>query len=211
MILAGVAWTTFILISERYLLHFIKNKNLRFGEDTEKHYHFWRSGRGSQNRDIITETSFEKHIIGIITKQKTNGENILGSESQLPQLVSIFQCNELIFCAKDISYKEILHHMITLGNTLNYKIIGNGNESFVGSNSKNAAGELYSLEDEFAIARPENKRSKRLFNILFSFLLLATFPLQFIFVRNKLGLIKIYSLYFLITKHGLVMQYRMHK
>ncbi|MBK7107707.1 MAG: glycosyltransferase [Bacteroidetes bacterium] len=191
MILAGVAWTTFILISERYLLHFIKNKNLRFGEDTEKNIIIFGEVEEAHRIEILLQKlHLKKHIIGIITKQKTNGENILGSESQLPQLVSIFQCNELIFCAKDISYKEILHHMITLGNTLNYKIIGNGNESFVGSNSKNAAGELYSLEDEFAIARPENKRSKRLFNILFSFLLLATFPLQFIFVRNKLGLIK---------------------
>ncbi|HET8964524.1 MAG TPA: hypothetical protein VFM99_11530, partial [Chitinophagales bacterium] len=42
----------------------------------------------------------------------------------------------------------------------------------------------------FAIARPENKRSKRLFDILFSLLLLVTFPIQFLVVKNKIGLIK---------------------
>lgn len=189
MIIAGAAWSTFILIGVRFLLHFIRYKNLRFGEDAVKNIIvFGDADEAYRVVQLLHNMHLKKNIRGIITRQKSDGELILGHASQLRQLVSLFHCNELIFCSKDITYKEIVQYMIDFGNALNFKIIGAGSGSFVGSNSKNTAGELYSLENEFSIALPENIRSKRLLDIAFSLLLLITFPLQCIAVKNRLGL-----------------------
>jgi hypothetical protein len=63
-------------------------------------------------------------------------------------------------------------------------------ESIIGSNSKNTSGELYSMDAEFSIAKPASRRSKRLFDVLFAVFLFATFPIQFLFIQNRVGLLR---------------------
>lgn len=191
MIIAGAGWTVFILLCERFFMHFLKNKNFRFGEDHEKRIIiFGNTEEATRVEQLLQKMHLSKLLTGTITKEQKTADNILGNAGQLEQLIAVHACNELIFCARDISYKEIIADMLLLGNTLNYKIVNSGSESIIGSNSKDSAGDLYSMDIEFAIAKPASRRNKRLFDVLFALFLFCSFPIQFLFVKNKPGLLR---------------------
>lgn len=61
--------------------------------------------------------------------------------------------------------------------------------SIIGSNSKDAPGELYTIDIKLAIATPFNKRSKRIFDLIAALFLLITLPVNIFIIRNPAGLV----------------------
>ena len=53
----------------------------------------------------------------------------------------------------------------------------------IGSNSINTSGDLYTIHFN-SIGKESNRRNKRLFDVISSFLLLISFPLWFLFVKG---------------------------
>lgn len=80
--------------------------------------------------------------------------------------------------------------MAIVGPELEYKIVPEDSLSIIGSNSKDSQGELYTIDIKLAIATPFNRRTKRLFDILASLLLLATLPLNILIIPNPGQLIQ---------------------
>ena len=93
--------------------------------------------------------------------------------------------NELIFCAKNITPSEIIRCMNQLaGQEIHFKIAQPDTSFIIGSNSIETRGDLYAMKIN-SISRPDNLRSKRIFDLFVSFIGLCISPLTIWFFEHK--------------------------
>jgi hypothetical protein len=105
-------------------------------------------------------------------------------------LIKIFKIEELIFCSKEMPYKTIIDNMAHLGTRLDYKILSENTQSIIGSSSKNTSGELYTMDVQFKIASPMNRRNKRLLDVILSILGLIFSPILIFLIKKPLGFLQ---------------------
>jgi hypothetical protein len=123
-------------------------------------------------------------IMGISSKEKFSGS--VGNIEQLSEIVAVHKINEVIFSAKSLSSSEIIHWMTqTSAVDLEFKIAQPDTSFLIGSNSIDRAGELYVLNFN-SLSHPENKRVKRLIDVIFSLLFICTIPIHiWVFEHRK--------------------------
>jgi hypothetical protein len=113
-------------------------------------------------------------------------ENTVGTIDQLDQISHINKIDEIIFCAKNTESKKIIFWMTHLNSEkYDFKIAQPDTTFLIGSNSIENAGELYILNIN-AISKSENKRIKRILDVILSFILLILSPILTWFYKNKL-------------------------
>ena len=186
LILIGSGYTLLLYLLSRTLYHLAGLQRFRIGS-TKKAVRMAIIGSESEFvrvQDIVQKTNIEAEFIGFVSPQTGtfHQSDHLGTLVQLEEIISVCQINELIFCAKDISSAIIIEKMNRLAASgLEFKIAAPESLSIIGSNSIDTAGDLY-VADVNGIAKPENKRSKRLFDVLSTLFLLAfcwiLYPLQ---------------------------------
>jgi hypothetical protein len=108
----------------------------------------------------------------------------------LREIVGIYAVNEIILCGKDISSEKIIYWMSSLGPEINYKIVPEQSGSIIGSNSKDSAGDLYTIDINFKIASSIQRRNKRVLDIGLSLILLLLFPILIWFWKPFGGILK---------------------
>ena len=101
----------------------------------------------------------------------------LAPVEELKPLLQTAGIGEVIFCTPDLSYSEVLQAMQDCGPEYDYKLHLPHRSGFVGSNSSNAAGELYTADPRYRLSDPAYRRQKRTFDVLASGLMLLLFPL----------------------------------
>lgn len=142
--------------------------------------------------ELLKQTNIKTNFIGFISNENNGikNKNYIGHFHQISEVIDIHGITEIVFCAKDISSKNIIDHMVTLVTKgVEFKIAPPQSLSIIGSNSIDTAGDLYII-DVNNIGRSENKRAKRLLDITISISLLMFFWI-FIFIQNnKLNFIK---------------------
>jgi hypothetical protein len=192
LIILGFLWAMVTTISWRTILHFINYKNLNVGR--KKTINLVIVGTQTESKRVLTllhQAGIQKNFIGTVAPNENNDhKTYLSNLSQLQEVVHIYKINEIIFCSKDVSAQQIMSWMTELGPELDYKIVPKESMSIIGSSSKNSAGELYTIDIQFNIARPMNLRNKRLLDIFTSLLLLVLSPILVWFVSKKITLIK---------------------
>ncbi len=193
MIIAGAALNTFLLIIIRSVIHFIKYRNFRFGEEPDKKILIIGNKEETQRaHQLLNELQLGKQIVGYVrtSNEKMDSELELGDINALKELITVYKANELIFCAKDISSQQIINWMVMLGQQIDFKIIPDQSLSIIGSNSKNTSGDIYTVDIQLKIALPEQKRNKRMFDFSFAIVCLVSLPVSVLFVKNKSGYIQ---------------------
>lgn len=192
LILMGATWAGISTIGWRILVHFIKNRNLSFSADTQKNFIIIGSETESGRvLNLIRAAEVYHKFIGKVSPKENFDYNIfLGAFHQLDEIVQIYKVNEIIFCSKDIAAESITKWMTKIGNSVEYKIVPEESLSIIGSHSKNSAGELYTIDIEFAIIQPMHQRNKRFLDVVLALFLLLCLPISIWFVRQKIGLIR---------------------
>jgi GT2 family glycosyltransferase len=136
---------------------------------------------------LLKETNLKTDFIGFISLDeiKTSFPDHIGNFRQIDEVVKIHRLSEIIFCAKDIPTSTIIDQMIGLvSKGIEFKIAPPGSPSVIGSSSIDTAGDLYVI-DINNIGKPENRRNKRLFDVLLSFFLLLFFWVFIWFQKRK--------------------------
>ncbi len=180
-ILVGVLWN----VSQYYLIRIIHNlyKNHRFGLPVSVQKRF----------AILGSTSEHSRIEKLLLSTYSNIESILFLEvktentqaKKLEEIIKIYKINELIFSAKDLATKDIIHLMSSINTyDVDFKIAQPETDYLIGSNSIDSAGDLYILQVNL-LMRPENRRSKRLFDFAFSAFVLVFFPFMYLLQNNR--------------------------
>ncbi len=187
LIVLGAIWAVLSTTSIRFLGHFIRHGNFNFGREKTSNLVIVGAKEESERvRNLLHQAELQKNFIGTVAPPNIDEpENYLSNLKQLDEVVQIYQVNELIFCSKDISSQDIMHWMTQLGPDYTYKIVPKESLSIIGSSSKNAAGELYTVDIRFRIAERMSRRNKRLQDLLVSLVCLLLSPILILFVKNK--------------------------
>ena len=136
---------------------------------------------------LLRNTNIKCDFIGHISHNESEdaGEQYLGNITQVNEIIDVHRLTEMIFCARDIPSAQIINRMIALVTKgIEFKIAPPESLSIIGSNSIDTAGDLYVI-DINNVGRPENRRNKRLFDVLSAtFILLFSWALVW-FQRRK--------------------------
>jgi GT2 family glycosyltransferase len=182
LIILGALWAMLATIGLRFVLHYLQFKHLNMGKARDTYLTIVGSAAETKRAlDLLQVAEIHKKFIGIVSPNENEAQNesknLLGTLSQLQDIINIYKIDEIIFCSKDIDNQSIMRWMSQLGTRLNYKILPEESLSIIGSNSKNTSGELYTIDIRFAIDTPLNRRNKRIFDVILSVLCLFFFVL----------------------------------
>lgn len=185
LLFAGAAWTFVFVPLIRYLLHITKVGDFKIlTSSTKRVVLVGQHEEIDRVEELIKDTVFKPSIVGRVSLSESETKNYIGDISQMQEIVQVHKIDEIIFCLKDISAKEIISHMLRFsGLNVDFKIAPPEAVSIIGSNSIDTAGELYTLEVN-SIAKSLNKKKKRIFDIVTSVILLVAMPVA-IFVMKK--------------------------
>ena len=193
IILLTTMWSLFFTIAYRYLNFFLRYKSLNILDGLKNKVIIVGSIKESSKvRQVLDSVHAKKNIIGIVSSDTadTNQESVIDTVDNLEEIVQIFDVNEIIFCAKDIPSQKIIDWMSVLGSRIDFKILPKESFSIIGSSSKENPGELYTVDVRFNITDDVAKRNKRLLDLLFAFLFMATLPVLIIVLNQRIGFIK---------------------
>ncbi len=210
LVLMGAVWAALATVGLRVLAHFLEFRNFRIGRDRVKNLVIVGSaGESARVMALLNQAGVAKNFIGFVEPAPLSppirgGDETplsswrgvggaaspplmgrLGGASQLDEIVRIYRVDEVIFCSKDIMTQEIMTWMTRLGPALSYKIVPEESLSIIGSSSKNEPGELYTIEIQYNIAQPGQRRNKRVLDLLVCLALLATLPLWLFFSEKR--------------------------
>ncbi len=188
IILLGALSIAIYFIISRYILSLVGFKHFKLGVKQDKKIAIAGDKLEFERvKELINRSGLIPSYIGKISIDgQAKHEAELGSISQLAEIIKVHQIDEVIFCAKNISSQKIISFMSELvGTDIEFKIAPEDSLSIIGSNSIHKAGELYMI-DVNSIHKPENKRKKRIFDILAAIVLILIYPfVLFIKKENK--------------------------
>lgn len=172
IILLGAIWTAFEMLFTRTVYQFIKHQSLSVENEEEK-------------RSLVigkTEISRAENILRALG----NTQEIVSANdlSTTKKIAAINNSNEIVFCSTDFSFAQIIRQIDECGNKIDYKILNEGSNALIGSNSKNSAGDLYVAERSYALFKPQNLRSKRVFDLTVALLMFPLLPLNIFLIKN---------------------------
>ncbi len=190
MILLGGLWTVVALAFWRTLPRlFGSNKTYTDANYSGKLAIVGSLSEGNRIRGLLMDTGLSFDFIGYIDPNDSMDQqhpHFLGTLNSLQEIVELYKIEELIFCSKDMPFKAIIKWMEHIGPHLNYKIVSENSKHIIGSNSKNTAGNKYLSELSFEIAKPAQKRNKRVLDIGLSLLFVFLLPIA-LFVTPQIG------------------------
>ncbi len=189
IILLGAAWGMTSMIVIRLILNSFHIKGFEIGEPKSKRFLIvGKSNEANRVKSLLKKTQLNAAFVGLVNpgKEKEKNNEYIGNLSQIRDIVTIYNIDEIIFCSKNVSLQKIIDNMSELYNTqVDYKIAPEDSFSIIGSNSINTSGDLYII-DINSINRIANKRHKRLFDILVSLIFIPLLPIL-IFILKQPG------------------------
>ncbi|MBP6978030.1 MAG: glycosyltransferase [Lentimicrobiaceae bacterium] len=193
LILLGALWAIIIMTLIRYMLHLSGARNFRIKQYTGRRYVIiGEKEEANRVLDLLRRATPDPGFIGLVNVRKeiNSGQGFIGNIEQINDIISIYRIEEVIFCAKDISAQEIIDQMTGLHNTqVEYKIAPPESLAIIGSHSISTSGDPYII-DINSVDKPGNRRTKRVFDLLTSPLLLASLPVSIFIVRKPLLFIR---------------------
>ncbi len=187
IVLFGILWSLFIVPAYRYLMHLLKLRRLQKAK-AQRIAIIGKSGEIKRINSFLIDTPLEPEIIVTISADNLDdGYDYTAKLYQLEDIIEIYNINEVIFCSKDISSKEIIKQMGNIDEqAVDFKIAPPESLYIIGSNSIESSGEYYIIGSN-AILKPFNQRNKRLLDFLLSFFFLILSPILILFQREKGG------------------------
>ena len=129
--------------------------------------------------DLLSEIGYKNSTVYHISPKKIISDNAIGNIDQLDQISYIYKLNEIIFCAKNNSAKEIITWMSTINNeNIEFKIAQPDSSFLIGSNSINSSGDVYVLNIN-AISQEDKKKKKKTFGFIFRIALYNLFSFTY--------------------------------
>jgi lipopolysaccharide/colanic/teichoic acid biosynthesis glycosyltransferase len=193
LIIFGAAWGLISMMGLRILLHVLNLKNFKLGINVNKRYAIvGQKEEPARVAELLRKSGMNPGLIGLIStveKEKTS-EGFIGHIDQLQEIMDIYRIDEVIFCAKDLPSQVIIDHMSELNvSQVEFKIAPPESLSIIGSKSINTSGDIYIIELD-SIAKTNNRRSKRLLDILTGSVLLILSPIIFVLNKNPMGFLR---------------------
>ncbi len=188
-ILIGGLWYFSWLILNKALLNLFSGKGLSLNRSTKRRFLVVGDENEFHRVKGIIEQNFQSiDVIYPLATSESFKESI-GDIRQIEQIIHDKKIDEVIFCAKNIPAGKIIELMTAIKiSDIDFKIAQPDAQFIIGSNSIDAAGEMYVLNIN-ALNNPGSLRSKRLLDASVSILFLLMYPLLFIGFNKKINLL----------------------
>ncbi|MES2560147.1 MAG: glycosyltransferase [Bacteroidota bacterium] len=137
---------------------------------------------------LLVHSKAKSDYLGYVSvnEEEQHNEEYLGTEQQLSAIVELFKVEEIIFCSKDLSTRQIMQWMYTISKPdVHFKIVPEESVFIIGSNSKDEPGDFYTLEINLALNAPKQLRKKRVFDVAVALLFIPLAPVVLLLVKNK--------------------------
>jgi GT2 family glycosyltransferase len=189
LIIFGTIWAILSTLSTRSIWSFLRKGTFRIDEPQEHNLVIVGDLDESERvMKMLYNAEVKVNFIGTVSPylEDEDLQSFIGDCYQLQEIVEIYGVNEIIFCARDISAEQIIYWMSKLGPEINYKTVPEKGLSIIGSNSKNTAGDLYTIDISFNISSSIQARNKRVLDIALSLLLFVLSPVLVFFLGFSL-------------------------
>ncbi len=184
-ILVGASWTFLYLTLSRMFLSLVRVGKLGLIKRDKSFAIIGDRKEFERVKEILNVSGFDKVKVHRISPDQTREENTIGTIDQLDQIAHLVKIDEFIFCAKNTEAKKIIYWMSRLTSAnFEFKIAQPDATFLIGSNSIDSAGDLYILNLN-SISKSENKRLKRIVDVVFSLGLIFISPLLIWFYDRK--------------------------
>jgi len=194
ILIAGGIVAVVVFTFNRIVLRLIKERHFFMADDTAlKKIMIAGSLEESQRVQILLKsTGLEYNMLGNISPSQGQGASFIGGYYEIDKLIKIYKADEVIFCSKDIAFKSIILSIEALqASGADFKIVPDGSDFIIGSNSKNEPGDYYAfISEPLAIGKKDSRMNKRGLDIIVSFALLISLPLNIWFVRHTTRYLK---------------------
>src|SRR4029079_8438367 len=117
-----------------------------------------------QVKSLLQQKKLGDKVVGRISVNG-NGHDFVSNLDKLEEAIQLLNAKEIIFCAGQLSYKGIIEQVEHLKKIKIRLYAGN---SIVGSDDSSGKGKALSFEEEYKLARSNNRRLKRLIDVFFS-------------------------------------------
>lgn len=173
IILLGAAWTAVEMILTRTLYHLARYQSVSVQSEADS------------VSLIVSNTAEGERAEKILRGLGSTAEIVHYTDIHaLAKGAAIYKTSEIVFCAVDFTYANVIEQMQRCGSKIDYKILNQGGNALIGSNSKDGAGDLYVAERNYRLFLPENKRAKRALEIVGCLLLIPVMPF---FITGNFG------------------------
>jgi O-antigen biosynthesis protein len=189
-ILSIGAVCAFLLIHLNRWIMLQKGMLLKQVDDVESPFIFI-SGTGEEYDNIaglLKENKIKNKVIGRVAINDNNDKS-LGSINEVEKLAPELGAKELIFCAGEMKYADIIYWFQKF-NKLRLRIHKTRSGSIVGSDSSGDSGQVIAADAAYNLSKPTYKRIKRLIDVILAIFLLVTTPFHFIFHKHPVQLLK---------------------
>jgi O-antigen biosynthesis protein len=169
LILIGSVYTLALYVVTRFIYHAAGIKRFKLGGHAAR-ARIGVVGSAPEFRRVAqllekaeARPAFVGHIASVPQESGT-----LGHIGQAEEIIRVYDLDEIIFCARDVSSSAIISKMLSLVSSgVEFRIAPPESLSIIGSSSIDTAGELYVI-DVNNIGKPANRRNKRLVDVLVS-------------------------------------------
>lgn len=149
----------------------------------------------SRVENLLKKSGVPMQIQGMVAvdeaQRSQNPKAFLGSLERLSDLIQVHGVNEVVFCAKDVPAETTIALMTAFKDEeVEFKIAPEKSQFIIGSSSKNAQGDFYTIDIQLAIQQDHHRWNKRFFDVISALSLLLTFPLHFWWIEHKKGFFK---------------------
>lgn len=193
LILLGTAYVVLVYLITRLIYNAAGIKQFKFKTEEKSKRIVIIGSEDEFDRvfGLLKETRINAGFVGFVSNNDNGVKHsyYIGNFNQINEIVDVHAINEIIFCAKNVSSQNIIDKMLTLVTKgVDFKIAPPESLSIIGSNSIDTAGDLYVI-DINNVGKPENKRKKRLLDLMASTLLLLFTPFIIWIQKNKINFV----------------------
>lgn len=139
-------------------------------------------------KSFLEKNGLKEKLIGRLAID--NKKNAVATLNEVDDIALTLGAEEILFCFGRLSYQEVFQYTASIKTPLRFRFHSLGSCSIVGSDSDSSNGEAITSETFFNLDQPNNRRLKRLIDLVTSFILLLFFPVHFIIVKKPFRLIK---------------------
>ncbi|MDP2187526.1 MAG: glycosyltransferase [Sphingobacteriaceae bacterium] len=183
LIVVGAAWSILLTVSARALMNLALYGRTGLTAPPEKGTLVVGSALETDRVHAILQRAGVNHkFLGFVSDLPGDEDNefYVGRLADLPEAVRALRVDELIFCGRDLSNKQIIGYFESLGGLVEeLKIVPEGSDYVIGSSSVDYPGDTYTPDFNLRISLPASKRNKRVVDLAAGMLLLLGLPLFF--------------------------------
>ncbi|MEN8928431.1 MAG: glycosyltransferase [Flavobacteriales bacterium] len=183
--LLGITIIMFGLTFVRWILHFFKIKKYKINFFRKKIAIIGEKQESEKVKVLVEHTQLYSSIVGTISPKQSQDEEFLGNINQLQELQNKYRINEAIFCSENVNYDLVIDTLVEFQEAeIQFKLAHTQDMFVLGSTDLNTSGELHTIKVK-GIESAENRKIKRLLDVITSLKCILFSPILFWFQKEK--------------------------